>query len=148
ERRAAGPVGVINGGNFAVGIEREKGRVAVFGRQDVNPVRLVSEARFLKHDTDLYPIGRRSGKQLQPIRVKRRPARENWMVECHLLLSSWSCRHMRLREGRHTRHALASPWRRRSRLPEAIPRITDARTALSEPRRNTKYHPAGRGIRL
>ena len=43
-------------------------------------VRLVGEARFLKHDADLHPIGRRGGKELQPIGVLRRPARENRMI--------------------------------------------------------------------
>ena len=85
ERRAARPVGVVDCGNLAVGVEREKGRVVVFVRHDVDPVRLVGEARFLKHDADLHPVGRREGKELQPIRVLRRPARENWMIECHFL---------------------------------------------------------------
>src|SRR5215467_1436278 len=31
-------------------------------RHDVDPVRLVGEARFLKHDADLHPIGRRAEK--------------------------------------------------------------------------------------
>ena len=30
-------------------VEREKGRVVAFVRQDVDPMRLVGEARFLKH---------------------------------------------------------------------------------------------------
>ena len=54
-----------------------------FIRHDVDPVRLVGEARFLKHDADLHPIGRGGGKELQPIRILRRPARENWMIERH-----------------------------------------------------------------
>jgi hypothetical protein len=56
-----------------------------FVRHDVDPVRLVGEARFLKHDADLHPIGRRGGKELQPIGVLRRPVRENQMIECHFL---------------------------------------------------------------
>jgi hypothetical protein len=85
ERRAARPAGVIDCRNFAVGVEREKGRVVVFVRHDVDPVRLVSEARFLEHDADLHPIGRRQGKELQPIGVLRRPTHENRMIECHFL---------------------------------------------------------------
>jgi hypothetical protein len=52
---------------------------------NVDPVRLVCEARFLKHDADLHSIGCRKRKELQPIGVPRRPPLENWMIECHLL---------------------------------------------------------------
>jgi DHA2 family multidrug resistance protein len=40
----------------------------------------IGEARFLKHDADLHPIGRRGGKELRSIGVLRRPARENRML--------------------------------------------------------------------
>jgi hypothetical protein len=73
---------------LAIGVEREKGRVVVFVRHDVDPVRLVGEARFLKHDADLHPIGRREGKELQPIGVLRWPTRKNRMIERHFLPSS------------------------------------------------------------
>jgi hypothetical protein len=66
---------------LAVGIEHQKGRVVAFVRHDVDSVRLVGEARFLEHNADLHPIRCREGKELQPIRVLRRPARENWMIE-------------------------------------------------------------------
>jgi hypothetical protein len=68
--------------NLAVGVKREKVRFVAFVRHDVDSVRLVGEARFLEHDADVHPVGRREGKELQPIRVLRRPARENWMIEC------------------------------------------------------------------
>ena len=75
ERRAARPVGVVDCGNLAVGVEREKSRGVAFVRQGPS-VRLVGEARFLKPDADLHPVGRRGGKELQPIGVLRRPACE------------------------------------------------------------------------
>src|SRR5215468_3538142 len=34
---------------------------------------------------DLHPIGRRGGKELQPIGLLRRPTRENRMIERHFL---------------------------------------------------------------
>jgi hypothetical protein len=62
-----------------------------FVRHYVDPVRLVGEARFLKHDADLHAVGRRERKELQPIRVLRRPTRKNRMIECHLFHSSGEC---------------------------------------------------------
>src|SRR3546814_16215915 len=66
-------------------MEREEARIVGFVRHDVDPVRLIGEARFLKHDADLYSIGRRGGEELQPTGVLRRPARENRMIKRHFL---------------------------------------------------------------
>jgi hypothetical protein len=41
--------------------------------------------RTRAHDADLHPIGRGGGKELQPVRVLRRPARENRMIERHFI---------------------------------------------------------------
>jgi len=73
ERRAVRPVGVVN---FAVGVEREDRGVVVLASRDVDPVRLLGEARFLQHGADLHPIGRRQGRELEPIGVLRQPARK------------------------------------------------------------------------
>src|SRR3546814_15039331 len=61
-------------------MEREEARIVGFVRHDVDPVRLIGEARLLKHDADLYSIGRRGGEELQPTGVLRRPASENRMI--------------------------------------------------------------------
>src|SRR3546814_10920329 len=66
-------------------MEREEARIVGFVRHDVDPVRLIGEARFLKHDADLYSIGRRGGEELQPTGVLRRPARETRMIKRHFL---------------------------------------------------------------
>jgi hypothetical protein len=41
----------------------------VFARHNVDAAWFIGQARFLKHDANLHPIRRRSGKELQPIRV-------------------------------------------------------------------------------
>ena len=56
-----------------------------FVRHDVDPVRLLGEARFLKHDADLHPIGRRERKRVAADRGTARLARENRMIERHFL---------------------------------------------------------------
>src|SRR3546814_15443341 len=79
ERRTVRPVGVVDCGNLAVGIEREEARIVGFVRNDVDPVRLIGAARFLKHVDDIYSIGRRGGEELQPTGVFGRPEWEKWM---------------------------------------------------------------------
>src|SRR3569623_72290 len=74
---------------------REISRTVAFVCHDVDPMRLVSKACFLKHDADLHPFWRRRGNELQSVRMLCWPALEDWMVERHFILSFQARRHMR-----------------------------------------------------
>jgi len=70
-------IGIDDGGDLAVGVERQEGRLRVLVLADVDAVRLVVEAEFLQRDRDLDAVRRRQRIELDDVRPLGRPARDD-----------------------------------------------------------------------
>ena len=81
QRLAARAVGVEDGGDFVVGIERQKRRVKLVVVLKADGVRLVGQAHFFQRNRHFHAIGRGQRIQLQPLRMLGRPLGGNGVVE-------------------------------------------------------------------
>jgi hypothetical protein len=77
DRLTAWTVGIDDGGNLAVGIERRELRRVAFALHDVDQMRFVRQTGFFEHDRNLDAVGRVQRIKLDTFRMLRRPARGN-----------------------------------------------------------------------
>ena len=74
-------IGVEDGGNLVVRVQRQKTGVKLVVLGDADGVRLVGQAHFLQRNRHLDAIGRGQRIQLQPLRVLRRPCLGDRVVQ-------------------------------------------------------------------
>ena len=74
QRRAARPVGVDDGGDLVVGVQRQECRAHLVIAGEIDQMGVVDQPHFLQRDGNLDPVGRRQRIKLNGTRRAQRPA--------------------------------------------------------------------------